>query len=75
MWKSLNFYQKLTIGYLLGNDHIQNYCLKAFPSAHRHVTENFNAIMQEPEKIPDCLIIGITNFLIKSGDSKDVRNY
>ena len=75
MWKSLNFCQKLTIGYLLESDHIQNYCLKAFPAAHTHVTENFNAIMEEPEKIPNCLTTGIIYLLTKSGESKEVRNY
>jgi len=33
-----------------GNDQIQNYWLKAFPATHRHITKNFNAIIEEPEK-------------------------
>ena len=28
-----------------GSDQIQNYCLKAFPSTHRHITKNLNAII------------------------------
>jgi len=31
-----------------GNDQIQNYWLKAFPATHRHITKNFNAIIEEP---------------------------
>jgi hypothetical protein len=54
-----------------GSDQIQNYCLKAFPAAHRHVTKNFNAIMKEP----DWLTTQITYLLPKSGDTKAVRNY
>jgi hypothetical protein len=34
--------------------------MKAFPAAHRHSTKNFNTIMDETEKIPDWLTIGIT---------------
>jgi hypothetical protein len=33
-----------------GNDQMQNYWLKAFPATHRHITKNFNAIIEEPEK-------------------------
>jgi len=58
-----------------GNDQIQHYWLKAFPSTHRHITENFNAIIEEPEKVPDWLTTGITYLVPKSGDSKEVRNY
>jgi hypothetical protein len=58
-----------------GSDQIQNYWLKAFPAAHRHITKNFNAIMEEPEKIPDWLTRGITYLLPKSRDSKAVRSY
>jgi hypothetical protein len=36
-----------------GNDQIQNYWLKAFPATHRHITKNFNVIIEEPEKAPD----------------------
>jgi hypothetical protein len=32
-----------------GSDQIQNYWLKAFPATHRHITKNFNAIMEEPK--------------------------
>ena len=38
-----------------GNDQIQNYWLKAFSATHRHITKNFNAIIEEPEKAPDWL--------------------
>jgi hypothetical protein len=31
--------------------------------------------MEEPENIPDWLTTGITYLLLKSGDSKAVRNY
>jgi hypothetical protein len=58
-----------------GNDQIQNYWLKAFPSVHRNITKNLNAIVEEPEKIPNGLTTGITYLLPKSGDSKEVRNY
>ena len=30
-----------------GNDQIQNYWVKAFPATHRHITKNFNAIIEE----------------------------
>jgi len=58
-----------------GNDQIQNYWLKAIPAAHRQITKNFNAIMEELEKVPDWLTTGITYFLPKSGYSKEVKNY
>jgi len=58
-----------------GSDKIQNYWLKAFPATHRHITENFNAIIEEPERAPDWLTTGITYLIPKSGDSKEVRNY
>jgi hypothetical protein len=57
------------------SDQIQNYWLKALSAAHRHITKNFNAIMEEPKTIPDWLTIGITYWLPKSKDSKAVRNY
>jgi len=37
--------------------------------------ENFNAIIEEPEKAPDWLPTGIPYLIPKSGDSKEVRNY
>ena len=43
-----------------GNDQIQNYCLKAFPAAHRHITKNLSGIMEEPERVPDWLTTGKT---------------
>ena len=57
------------------NDQIQNYWLKAFPATHRHITKNFSAIIEEPEKAPDWLTTGITYLKPNSGDSKEVRNY
>jgi len=30
-----------------GNDQIQNYWFKAFPATHRHITKNFNAIIED----------------------------
>ena len=30
-----------------GNDQIQNYWLKSFPATNRHITKNFNAIIEE----------------------------
>jgi hypothetical protein len=36
-----------------GDDQIQNYWHKAFPATHRHITKNFNAGIEEPEKAPD----------------------
>jgi len=58
-----------------GNDQIQHYWFKTFPATHRHITENFNAIIEEPEKVPDWLTTGITYLIPKSGDNKEVRNY
>jgi hypothetical protein len=58
-----------------GNDQIQNYWFKAFPATHSHVTKNFSAIMEEPEKVPDWLSTGITYLLPKSGDRNKVRDY
>jgi hypothetical protein len=43
-----------------GNDQTQNYRLKALPAAHRYVTKTFNAIMWEPDQVPDWLTTGIT---------------
>jgi hypothetical protein len=47
------------------SDQIQNHWLKTFPPAHRHITKKFNTIMEELEKIPDWLSIGITSLLPK----------
>jgi len=58
-----------------GHDQIQNYWLKDFPATHKHITKNFNAIIEEPEKAPEWLTTGITYLIPKSGDSKEVRNY
>ena len=49
-----------------GNDQIQNYWLKAFPATHRHITKNFNAIIEELEKAPDWL----TNYRRNLFDTK-----
>jgi len=57
------------------SDQIQNYWLKAFPASHRHITKNFNTLMEEPEKVPDWLTTEITYLLPNSRDSKEVRNY
>jgi len=35
-----------------GSDQIQNYWLKAFPADQRHVTKNFNVLMEKPGKLP-----------------------
>ena len=37
------------------HDQIQNYWLQAFPATHRHITKNFNAIIEELEKAPEWL--------------------
>ena len=58
-----------------GNDQIQNYWLKAIPATHKHITKNFIAIIEEPEKAPDWLTAGITYLIPKSGGGKEVRNY
>ena len=58
-----------------GSDQIQNYRLKDFPATHRRITKKFNPIMKEPEKKPDWLTTGVSYFILKSGDSKEVRNY
>ena len=57
-----------------GSDQIQNYCLKAFLATHRHITKNFNAIIEEPEKALDWLTTGINYLIPKSEDSKEVIN-
>jgi hypothetical protein len=41
----------------------------------KNITENFNAIMEELEKIPDWVTTGITYLLPKSRNGKEVRNY
>jgi ribosomal protein S10 len=48
-----------------GSDQIQNYWLKAFPANHRHITKNFNAIIEEPEKAPDWLTTRVTYLIPK----------
>jgi len=53
-----------------GSDQIKNYWLKDFPATHRHITKNFNAIREEPEKATNWLTTGITYLISKSGDSK-----
>ena len=58
-----------------GSDQIQNYWLKAFQATHSHITKNFNAIIEEPEKAPDWLTKRITYLIPKSRDSKEVGNY
>ena len=58
-----------------GNDQTQNYWLKAFAAIPKHITKNFNAIIEEPERAPYWLTAGITYLIPKSGDSKEVRNY
>jgi hypothetical protein len=36
-----------------GSDQTQNYWLKLFPADQRHITKNnFNVVMEKPEKIP-----------------------
>ena len=57
-----------------GNDQTQNYWLTAFPATHRHITNNFNAIIEEPEEAPEWLTSGITYLIPKSGDTREVRN-
>ena len=58
-----------------GNDQLQNYWLKAFPATYRHITKkNFNAITEEPKKAPEWLTTQITFLILKSEDSKEVRN-
>ena len=57
------------------NDQIHKYWLNAFPATHRHITKNFNAIIEEPEKATYGLIVGIIYLITKSGDSKEVSNY
>jgi hypothetical protein len=58
-----------------GSDQIQNYWLEAFPAAHRHITENFSVVLEEPQKVPDWLTTRVAYLLSKSGDSKEVINY
>jgi len=45
------------------------------PTGKLEGKKNFNAIMEEPEKVPHWLTTGITSLLPKSGYSKEVRNY
>jgi hypothetical protein len=49
--------------------------LRHFRASHRHITKNFNAIIEEPEKATDWLTTGVTYLIPKSRDSKEVRNY
>jgi hypothetical protein len=42
-----------------GSDKIPNYWLQAFLAAYQHFTEYFKAILEEPEKVPEWLTIGI----------------
>jgi len=65
----------LHIGHYNNNNNNNNKWLKAFPATHRHITKNFNAILEEPDKAPEWLTTGVTYLIPKSGDSKDVRNY
>jgi hypothetical protein len=58
-----------------GNNQIQNYWLKAFPTGPRLITKYFNGIMEKPEKVPDWLTTRINYLLQKLGDSKEFRNY
>jgi len=58
-----------------GSDQIHNNWLKAFSAAHRHITKNINAVIQEPQKVCDWLTTGITYWLLKSGHGREVRNY
>jgi len=58
-----------------GSDQIQIYLLKAFPATHKHISKIFDAIIEEPEKAPECLTTGINYLIPKSGYSKEVRNY
>jgi len=44
-------------------------------ATRRHISKNFNAIIEEPEKTPDWLTKGVTYLILKSGYSKEVRNY
>jgi len=53
-----------------GNDQIQNYWLKAFPATHRHITKNFNAIIEEPEKAPDGRNLFDTKIRRQQGSQK-----
>jgi hypothetical protein len=49
------------------SDKMQNYCLQAFLAAHLHITKHFNAIMEEPEKVPASPTTGIR---IQQGSQK-----
>jgi len=33
----------------LGSEQIENYWFKAFPDTHKHITKNFNTIIEDPE--------------------------
>ena len=57
-----------------GSDQIQNYWFKAYPVTHRHITKNFNAIIEDPEKAPDWLTTGITYLITKSGNGKETTD-
>ena len=43
-----------------GSDQTQNYWLNILAATHRHITKNFNAIIEELEKAPDWLTTGVT---------------
>jgi len=56
-----------------GSDQIQTCGLKALPATHRHITNNFNEIIEETEKAADWFTTGITYLIPKSGDNKEVK--
>jgi hypothetical protein len=58
-----------------GINQIPNYWLKAFPATHSYIAETFNIQIEEPKKMPEWLITGITYLLPKSEDTKERKNY
>jgi len=47
-----------------GSDQIHNNWLKAFSAAHKHITKNINAVIQELQKVCDWLTTGIITTII-----------
>jgi len=45
----------------------------SIPTAQRFITENYSAVINEPEKVPDWLNTGITYLLPNLGNNKEVR--
>ena len=71
--KTTSFFSKTQNLTSPGNDQIQNYRLKTSAAAHMHITRNFIAIMEEPEKIHHWMAAKMSYLLPKLQNSKEVQ--